>query len=299
MIVEEIARLKKELKAVIMAHNYQLPEVQDVADFVGDSLELATKSRNTDADYIVLAGVDFMAETASILNPNKTVLIPSHLASCEMARYLEPKTIEEYKRTYPEAKVVLYVNSTAECKALADSICTSANAAKIVNLIDSDTVLFGPDANLAKYVSKNTRKRVIPLPPNGHCYVHTYFDPEEVLKIKREKGGEIMAHPECVEEVQAIADVVASTGGMIKHVATSKSKRFIVVTECDMTYRLKKLYPDREFIPAWDNAICLGMKQITLKKILESLTYKRYKVQVDNEVAQKARRAVERMFELT
>ncbi|MEM3403483.1 MAG: quinolinate synthase NadA [Nitrososphaeria archaeon] len=299
MIVEEIEQLKKELNALIMAHNYQLPEVQDVADFVGDSLELATKSKSTDADYIVLAGVDFMAETAAILNPGKTVLIPSHLASCEMARYLDPKTIEEYKKAYPESKIVLYINSTAECKALADSICTSANAAKVVKAIESDIVLFGPDANLAKYVSKNTKKKVIPLPPNGHCYVHTYFDPEEVLKIKRKDGGEVMAHPECVEEVQAVADVVASTGGMIKHVATSNSKKFIVVTECDMSYRLKKLYPDREFIPAWDNAICLGMRQITLEKIWESLKYKRYKVQVDNKIAQKARMAVERMFELT
>ena len=299
MLIEEINKLKKDLKAVIMAHNYQLPEVQDIADFIGDSLELARESKKVDADCIVLAGVDFMAETAFILNPDKTILIPSNIASCEMAKYLDPAIIEDYRRLYPSAKVVLYVNSTAECKALADSICTSANAVKVVDGIDSDTVLFGPDANLAKYVAKNTKKKVIPLLTSGHCYVHTNFDPEKILRIKREHEGEIIVHPECEEKVQNIADIITSTGGMIRHVATSQARRFIIVTECDLTYRLKKLYPTKEFIPAWDNAICLGMRQITLEKIWESLRYKRYMMQIDKEIARKARKAIERMFELT
>jgi len=299
MLTEEINTMKKDLGAIILAHNYQLPEVQDSSDFVGDSLELARKATDVDARYIIIAGVDFMAETASILQPDKTVLIPSKVASCEMAQYLDVDIIMKYKSLYPEAKVVLYVNSTAKCKALADVVCTSANAAKIVDMVDSNVVLFGPDANLAKYVVKRISKKIIPLPASGHCYVHTNFDAEKILKMKKEIGGEIMVHPECEEEVQQIADVILSTGGMIRHVAESNSKRFIVATECDMSYRLKKLYPDREFIPAWNNAICLGMRQITLEKIWESLRYKRYIVQVDKEVARKARKAIERMFELT
>ena len=298
MLAEEINQMKKELKAVIMAHNYQLPEVQDIADFVGDSLELAKESMNADMGYIVLAGVDFMAETASILNPEKRVLIPSNIASCEMAQFLDKDMITNYKRRYSSANVVLYINSTAECKAMADVICTSANAVKIVEAVDSNEVLFGPDANLARYVAERTSKTVIPLPTMGHCYVHTNFDPERILKMKEEADGEIMAHPECIKKVQEIADIIAGTGGMITYVAKSKAKRFIIATECDMTYRLKKLYPDREFVPAWENARCLGMNQITLQSIWESLRHKRYVVHVDEEVATKARKAIERMFEL-
>ncbi|MGQ9781849.1 MAG: quinolinate synthase NadA [Nitrososphaeria archaeon] len=299
MLSKKIEKLKDELKATIMAHNYQLPEVQDIADFVGDSLELAKESMKSDSRYIVLAGVDFMAETAAILNPEKVVFIPSNIAGCEMAHFLEADTIVDYRRRYPDAKVVLYVNSTAECKAVSDVICTSANAAKIVEAVDSNKVLFGPDANLAKYVAERTSKTVIPIPARGHCYVHTNFDPEKILEMKRKDDGEVMAHPECVKEVRDIADVIAGTGGMIKHVANSQARRFIVATECDMTHRLKKLYPDREFTPAWDNAICLGMKQTTLQSIWQSLTYKRYVVHVEEKVAEKAKKAIERMFELT
>ncbi len=287
-----------ELKASIMAHNYQPPEVQDIADFVGDSLELARESMKSDSRYIVLAGVDFMAETAAILNPEKVVLIPSDLAGCEMAQFLDADMVKEYRRRYPDAEVVLYVNSTAECKAEADVICTSANAAKIVEAVESRRVLFGPDANLAEYVSERTSKTVIPLPSRGHCYVHTNFSPERILEMKRESGGEVMAHPECVKRVRDIADFVAGTGGMIRHVADSKARRFIVATECDMTHRLRRLYPDREFTPAWEKAICLGMKQTTAEGILQALTYRRYVVHVDEGVAGRARKAIERMFEL-
>jgi quinolinate synthase len=295
---KEINKIKNMLGAIIVAHNYQLPEVQKVADFVGDSLELARKVVDIDAGYIVLAGVDFMAETAAILNPSKTVLIPSKIATCEMAQYLDVETMRKYNKLHPKAKTVLYVNSTAECKALADIVCTSANAIKVVESINAEEILFGPDANLANYVARNTNKKVIPLPTKGHCYVHTNFDSKRILKLKKMYGGIIMAHPECVEEVQKIADVVTSTGGMVKYVAKSEAKKFIVATECDMSYRLKTLYPDREFIPANDKAICLGMKQITAQSILESLKYKRYEVHVKEKVAEKARRAIERMLEL-
>jgi len=299
MLAEEIKKLKKKMDAIILAHNYQLPEVQDIADFIGDSLELSKKVVDVDARYIVFAGVDFMAETAAILNPDKIVLIPSNVASCELATYLDPDMMRRYKSRYPDAKIVLYVNSTAECKALADVICTSANAIKIVDATDADEILFGPDSNLARYVGKYTEKKIIPLPGNGHCYVHTNFDAKRILEMKEKYGAEMMAHPECVEEIHEIADIITGTGGMIEYVAKSKAGRFIVATERDMSYRLKKLHPDREFIPAWGNAICLGMKQITLQDVWESLEYQRHVVRLNERIVGNARRAIERMLELS
>ncbi len=293
-LVEDIERLKREMNAVILAHNYQRGEVQRIADFTGDSLQLARKAVGIDADYIIFAGVDFMAETAAILNPDKKVLIPSRVASCEMARFLTPEMIEEARKKYPDAQVVLYVNSTAACKALADITCTSANAVKIVNSLDADTVLFGPDSNLAAYVAQRTDKKIIPLPPNGHCYVHTNLTP---YNIRRD--GVLMVHPECPVELQREADVIASTGGMIKYVAKSNAKRFVVATERDMVERLKMEYPDREFVPAWDGAICLGMKQITLRSVYESMRDRKYEVKVDEEIAVRARKAIERMLEVS
>lgn len=291
---ERIEKLKREKNAIILAHNYQVDEVQRIADFVGDSLELARKASQVDASIIVFAGVDFMAETAAILNPDKKVLIPSRIASCEMARYLTPEIIEEYRKKYPQAAVVLYVNSTAECKALADITCTSANAVKIVNSLDEDTILFGPDSNLARFVAKHTDKKVIPMPPSGHCYVHTNIDVENIPR-----DGVLLVHPECPEEVQSIADAIVSTGGMVKFVAKSDAKRFIVATERDMVARLRRDFPDREFVPAWNNAICLGMKQITLEKIYRSLRDEVYQVKVPEKIALKARRAIERMLEVS
>ncbi len=291
---EEIEKLKREKNAVILAHNYQLREVQEIADFRGDSLELARKAKNIDADYIVFAGVDFMAETAAILNPDKTVLIPSRAASCEMAKYLTAERVREYKKRYPNAAVVLYVNSSAEAKAEADIVCTSANAIKVVNSLPNDTILFGPDSNLASYVAEHTDKRIIPLPPEGHCYVHTSFDPMDIPR-----DGVIMVHPECPKEIRDMGDVVASTGGMVKYVRNSDAKRFVVVTERDMVERLRLEFPDREFIPAWSNAICLGMKKITLEKILFSLREEKYEIVVPEDIANRARRAIERMLEVS
>lgn len=292
-MLSKIEKLKKEKNAVILAHNYQRGEIQDIADFVGDSLELARKATKIDAKIIVFAGVDFMVETAKILNPDKKVLIPSKIATCEMAKFLTPEMIDEYRKKYHSAKVVLYVNSTAACKAKADITCTSANAVEVVNSLDADTILFGPDANLAYYVSKRTDKRIVPLPPNGHCYVHTNMDPKNIRR-----DGVLMVHPECPPELQDIADVIASTGGMVKFVAKSDAKRFIVATERDMVERLRREYPDREFIPAWENAICLGMKQITLEKVYRSLKEEIYEIKVPEDIAQKARKAIERMLEV-
>ncbi len=293
-VVDEIIKLKEEMSAVILAHNYQRREVQEIADFRGDSLELARKAKNIDADYIVFAGVDFMAETAAILNPDKTVLIPSKAASCEMAKYLTAERVREYKKRYPDAAVVLYVNSSAEAKAEADIVCTSANAVKVVESLPNDTVLFGPDANLASYVAEKTDKRIIPLPPEGHCYVHTSFDPADIPR-----DGVVMVHPECPKDIRDLGDVVASTGGMVKYVKNSDARRFIVVTERDMVERLRIDFPDREFVSAWEGATCLGMKKITLEKILLSLRERKYEVHVPREIAERAKVAIERMLEVS
>ena len=293
-VIEEINRMKKEMNAIILAHNYQHRDVQRIADFTGDSLQLARKAMEINSDYIVFAGVDFMAETAAILNPNKTVLIPSRIASCEMARLLTPEIIEAYKNRYPGASVVLYVNSTAECKALADITCTSANAVQVVNSLNSEVVLFGPDSNLAYYVAQRTDKKIVPVPPNGHCYVHANLNVENVRR-----DGVLMVHPESPPELQKIADVIASTGGMSNYVAGSNAKRFVVATERDMTERLKMDFHDKEFVPAWDYAICLGMKQITLKKIYESMKEKKYVVRVPERIALKAKKAIDRMLEVS
>ncbi len=291
---EKIRKLKEEMNAIILAHNYQRKDVQEIADFKGDSLELARKAKNVDADYIVFAGVDFMAETAAIINPDKTVLIPSKAATCEMAKFLTGERVREYKKRYPEAAVVLYVNSTAEAKAEADITCTSANAIKIVESLPNDVILFGPDANLASYVQEHTHKKIIPLPPEGHCYVHTSFDVDSIPR-----DGKILVHPECPPEIREIGDAIASTGGMVKYVKNSNEKRFVIVTERDMVSRLQLDFPDKEFVPAWENAICLGMKHVTLENIYRSLKEKKYVVKVDPDIAERAKRAIERMLEVS
>ncbi|ASJ08396.1 quinolinate synthase [Thermococcus siculi] len=297
-LVEEIMRLKEERNAIIMAHNYQLPEVQDIADFLGDSLELARKAVNVDAEVIVFAGVDFMAETAKILNPDKTVLLPTRRATCAMANMLKPEHIIEVKKKYPDAPVVLYVNTTAETKALADVTVTSANAVKIVSKLDSDVIIFGPDRNLAHYVAKQTGKKVIPVPEYGHCYVHRKFTLEDVERARElYPNAKLMVHPECEPEVQERADIIVSTGGMIRR--AREWNEWVVFTEREMVYRLSKLYPDIKFHPAKEDATCIGMKAITLQHVYESLRDMKYEVEVPEEIAEKARKAIERMLEMS
>ncbi|ASJ06408.1 quinolinate synthase NadA [Thermococcus pacificus] len=297
-LIDEIIRLKEERNAIIMAHNYQLPEIQDIADFLGDSLELARKAVNVDAEVIVFAGVDFMAETAKILNPEKTVLLPTRRATCAMANMLKPEHIIEAKKRYPDAPVVLYVNSSAECKALADVTVTSANAAKIVGKLDSDVVIFGPDNNLAHYVAKRTGKTIIPIPEGGHCYVHRRFTLEDVERARKlYPNAKLMVHPECNPEVQEAADLIVSTGGMIRR--APEWNEWVVFTEREMVYRLSKLYPDIKFHPAREDATCIGMKAITLNHIYESLRDMKYEVEVPKEIAEKARKAIERMLEMS
>ena len=298
MVRERIEKLKKEKNAVILAHNYQRPEVQEIADFVGDSLELSRKAAEVDAEIIVFCGVDFMAETAKILNPEKKVLHPDPEAQCPMAHMLLPEMIIEAKEEFPNAEVVMYINTTAECKAHADIVCTSANAVKVVESVESDVVIFGPDANLAEYVqSRVPSKKVIPVPSFGKCVVHVLFTEEDVKNAKEKfPQAKIVAHPECKREVWSLADLVASTGGMVKN-ACSHDK-WVVFTEKEMCYRLKKLYPEKEFIPGREDAVCRSMKRITLEKVYGSLAEEKYEVAVDEEVASRARRAIERMLEV-
>lgn len=290
---ERIMALRKERDAVILAHNYQRPEVQDIADCVGDSLELATEAKKTLSRVIVLCGVDFMAETAKILNPAKTVLLPVRDATCPMARQLTPSMIREAQAKHPGASVVLYVNSTAESKAYADVVCTSANAVKVVRSLRTDEVLFGPDCNLASYVQERIpEKRIIPLPPDGHCYVHTGFSLRDVEEA-RMRGGTIICHPECIPEVQRGSDVIASTGGMVR--AAPDAEVWNVLTEREMGYRLKTLYPEKTFYTK-DDAVCEDMKKITLEDVCRSLDTLQYEILLDPEIMVRARAAIERMI---
>jgi quinolinate synthase len=296
-LVEKIRRLRKEKQAIILAHNYQRPEVQDIADFVGDSLELSLCAAQTDAKRIVFCGVDFMAETAAILNPDKKVLIPDKNASCPMAAMLPAEFVQFYREKYPDARVVLYINSLAEAKAYCDAVCTSANTAEIIKRMDSETVLFGPDSNLAKYASSLVDKRVIPIPTCGFCPVHKLFSREGILKLKKaHPDAEVLAHPECIPEVWTVADLVGSTSRMYREALISDSKKFIVATEVGLLHRMRKDRKDAVFIPAYNEAICVNMKLHTLEKVYLTLKNERYRVNVPPRIATAARDSVEFML---
>jgi len=292
---EIIDSLKKKRDAVILAHNYQLPEIQDIADFVGDSLELAVKAKETDASTIVFCGVDFMAETAKILCPEKTVLLPVREATCPLANYLDTKMIIRARQLHPGAPVVLYINSTAESKAYADVVCTSANAVKVVRSLPSSEVIVGPDANLAAYIQDQLPdKKIIPVPPEGHCYVHEYFSKSDVREA-RKRGGMIICHPECRPEIQKDADIIASTGGMVR--AAPQGEIWNIFTEKDMAYRLKTLFPEKTF-HVKDEAICEDMKKTTFDDLVSSLEKNQYKIELPPEIMGAARKAIERMIEI-
>lgn len=297
---KEIIKLKEEKNAIILAHNYQTGDIQEIADFMGDSLELCIKtSEIEDKDLVVFCGVDFMAETAAILNPDKRILIPDTQAECPMANMLPADEIKKAKKRYPDAAVVLYVNTLAEAKAEADILCTSSNAVKIVESLDADKILFGPDMNLASYVSRFTDKEIIPIPEGGHCYVHKMFTGEIFFLREKYPDAEILVHPECNPEIQEMADYVLSTGGMMKHVAESSKDTFIIGTEVDMVTRLRRENPDKTIIPALSEAICETMKLHTLEKVKNSLLNEEFVVKVPEDTADKARGAVERMIEVS
>lgn len=297
-LVERIKQLKAERKAVILAHNYQPAEIQDIADFCEDSLGLSVKAAGTDAEVIVFCGVKFMAETAAILSPGKTVLLPEKTAGCPLADMITAEQLAELKKQHPDALVVCYVNSSAEVKAESDYCCTSSNAVELVKSLPRDKkIIFVPDQHLGRFVAEKTGRELILWP--GYCRTHIMIT-EDDIKNARAKYPDavVMAHPECTEPVKALADEVLSTGGMLKFVSKSGAKRFVVATEIGMLHPLKKLRPDAEFIAASGRAICPNMKKITLEKVVWSLEDMKYKVTVPQNVREKAKMALDRMIEI-
>jgi len=294
---DKIAKLKKEKNAVILSHNYQIGDVQDVADYIGDSLGLSQKAAQVDAKIIVFCGVRFMAETAKILAPEKTILIPDVRAGCPMADMITASELREWKKNYPESKVVCYVNTTAEVKADCDICCTSSNAVTVVNSLNADEILFAPDKNLAAYVARYTKKKIIPW--DGYCYVHRYIKARDIREKRNlHPEAEVWVHPECLPEVIDLADKVLSTGKMVQEVRKTKKKEVIIGTETGIIYRMKKENPTKNFYPARDTALCFNMKKIDLRKVLRSLENMIHKVEVPLEISQKARGAIERMVKI-
>jgi len=295
---EEIKKLASEKNAIILAHNYQPGEIQDMAHVTGDSLELARIAADNEADIIVFCGVHFMAESAAILSPDKKVLLPEPSAGCPMADMAEPDDLLEMKRSYPNAKVVTYINSTAAVKAISDVICTSSNAVKIVQKIDADQIIFVPDKNLGRYVQKFADKEIIPW--KGFCPTHENFTEEDLMAVKeKHPDALVIVLPECRPGVIDIADEVFSTGHMVKFVQETDAKKIIVGTESDMIHKLRSVAPDREYIPASDSFICPNMKKITLEKLYNSLLNEETVITVNNDITANAKLALERMLELS
>ncbi len=299
-LTKKILQLKKEKKAIILAHNYQRPEIQEIADYTGDSIELSRKAmQEKDAELIVFCAVDFMAESAAILNPTKKVLLPSLGARCPMAQMLTVEEIKRAKQQYPKAPVVLYVNTLASCKAESTICCTSANAVEVVKSLDADTVLFGPDKNLAEYVAEKTGKKLIPIPSNGFCPTHLLFQPEDVKVLKMQHPhAVVLVHPECSGEMRQVADFIGSTSKICKYAQESKAKEFIVATESGILHRLGKENSGKTFYLAYDGAVCPNMKLTTLDRLYASLKEEKHVVEVPKAVADKARASLERMFEV-
>jgi quinolinate synthase len=298
-LIEKIAKLKKERRAVILAHNYQIPEVQEIADFVGDSLDLSIKASRTDAEVIVFCGVHFMAETAKILSPQKTVLLPARDAGCPMADMITAGQLRELKAEHPGAKVLCYVNTSAEIKAECDLCCTSANAVRMVGevLKDAEEIIFVPDRYLAAFVTAKTGREFITWP--GFCPTHARILPEHVEAARaRHPGAVVMVHPECRPEVAVLADMVISTGGMSRYAGETPAREIIVGTEPGIIHRLKKENPDKIFHPISDAVICPNMKKTTLEKILWSLEDMVHKIEVPEEIAARARRSIKTMLNI-
>lgn len=298
-IVEKINALKKEKNAVVLAHCYQNVEIDEVADFVGDSLYLSQMAAKTDAEIIVFAGVYFMAQTAKILNPSKKVLLPRMESGCFMADMVNLQQLREFKKKNPDIPTVCYINSTAEVKTECDICCTSSNALKIVKSLNAEKVLFLPDTYLGKWVeSQLPATEVITYP--GFCPTHLRIKPEDIeLARKKYPNAEVLAHPECHQAVTKLADYVGSTTGIMKYTTQSKAKQFIIATEKGVVDRLKRDYPEKEFILIKDDIICKNMKWNTLDDIYNALVHEQYEINVDKEVAQKALRCIDRMLEVS
>ncbi|MFO7929741.1 MAG: quinolinate synthase NadA [Candidatus Humimicrobiaceae bacterium] len=298
-LASRITKLKQQKDAVILAHNYQIGEVQDIADFVGDSLQLSIQASKAKNSIIVFCGVNFMAETAKILSPDRKVLMPDNSSTCPMADMISPKQLKELKDKYPGAVVVCYVNSTAEVKALSDICCTSSNAIDVVNSIPKDKeIIFIPDKYLGSYIQSQTGREMILW--NGYCPTHVVISAKQIVKLKKEfLDAVVLVHPESPPDVIEVADVVASTGGMLKYASKSKEKRFIIGTETGLIHRLKKENPNKIFMPASKQAICPNMKLINLEKILWALEEEKYEITLPEEIINKAKKAIDKMMALS
>ena len=300
----EIERLKKEKNAIILAHYYQEPDIQDVADFIGDSLGLAQKAEKTDADIIAFAGVHFMAETAKILNPTKKVVLPDLKAGCSLSDSAPPALFKLFKVKYPDHLVITYINCSAGMKALSDIICTSSNAKQIVqNLSPDQPIIFAPDKNLGAYINKQTGRNMILW--NGACMVHEIFSLEKITRLKiRHPKAKVIAHPECEAAVLAIADFIGSTTGLLKFTQNDSAKEFIVVTETGILHQMQKNNPYKTFIPAPPNNSCAcndcpHMKLNTLEKLYLSLKYEMPEIIMDEELRLAAKKPIDRMLQIS
>lgn len=294
---QDIERLKKNKRAVILCHNYQRPEIHEVADFIGDSLELCKKAKDTDAKLIVFCGVYFMAESAAILNPGRKVVIPVKNAGCALSDMITAQALRKEKAKHKGAAVVCYVNSSADVKAESDVCCTSSNAVEIVRALPNKEILFVPDKNLAKFVAKQAPEKKI-IEWEGYCPIHQRLRKEYLLKAKAEHPkAKIIAHPECAPDVLAVADYVVSTSGMLKVARKSSAREFICTTECGMLQRLQRDLPQKKFFTVC--SVCFDMKKITLEAVLESLQNEQYEVVIPPEVRKKALSAFEKMFYIT
>ncbi len=304
-LVREIEKLKKEKNAVLMAHYYQTGNIQDIADIIGDSLALAQKAVGINADIILLAGVHFMGETVKILNPQKKVLIPDFNAGCSLADSCQPGNFAKFIAQHPDHKVISYVNTSAEIKAMTDVVVTSTNALQIVNSFPKDEkIIFGPDRNLGSYINTQTGRQMLLW--NGACHVHEQFSLEKIIDIKKNyPDAELIAHPECKHQIVVLADFVGSTAALLKYIGTSNAKRFIVATESGILHQMQKSFPNKELIPAppIDSTCgcnnCNYMKLNTMEKIYLALKYEWPEVTVNPDVANKARRPIDAMLELS
>ena len=303
-LFDEIEKLKKEKNAIILAHYYQEPDIQDIADYIGDSLGLSQEAAKTEADVIVFAGVHFMAETAKILSPQKRVLLPDLKAGCSLADSCPPHLFRKFKEKYPDHVVITYVNCTAELKALSDIVCTSTNAVQIVESLPKDTkIIFGPDKNLGAWVAKKTGRDLVLW--NGACMVHEIFSREKIIKLKsRHPEAKFIAHPECEDAVLQMADYIGSTTGLLKYAIASEAKEFIVATESGIIHQMEKACPGKTFIPAPPNNNCACndcpyMKRNTLEKLYLCLKNESPEVTVPENIIVEARKPIERMLEIS
>ncbi|MBP7731654.1 MAG: quinolinate synthase NadA [Bacteroidales bacterium] len=303
--IEEINKLRKEKNAIILAHYYQTGDIQDIADFVGDSLALAQKAEKNKAAIIVIAGVKFMAETVKIIAPEKKVIIPDLEAGCSLADSCKPEDFEKFIKKYPGSTIISYINTTAEIKAMSDIICTSSNAVKIIeSLPENEKIIFAPDRNMGNYIEKKTGRNLIIW--DGACHVHEKFSLDEILRLKQKyPNAKVIVHPECELPVRTIADFIGSTSALIEFASCDNSKSYIVATEAGVLHQMIKLNPHKQFIPVTiENSSkklneCNYMKLITIEKIYESLMNERYEIMIDEEIINRASQSVMKMIEIS